>query len=141
VIAYPASLPGGFAFQSMGVGLHTPPGQQPPTTKLATTIRATINIVIRFIAFLLIFCGWCSKCGDVPLTKVPSLCCKGSKSSDLSRHLHFENTTIKRKLTEMVEACNPSYLIWWIEQGFSPLPVVQRQLEIFSEKIMPEFVG
>jgi predicted phosphoadenosine phosphosulfate sulfurtransferase len=50
-------------------------------------------------------------------------------------------STIKRKLTEMVEACNPSYLVWWIEQGFSPLPVVQRQLEIFSEKIMPEFVG
>jgi alkanesulfonate monooxygenase SsuD/methylene tetrahydromethanopterin reductase-like flavin-dependent oxidoreductase (luciferase family) len=48
---------------------------------------------------------------------------------------------IKRKLAEMVEACNPSYLVWWIEQGFSPLPVVQRQLEIFSEKIMPEFVG
>ena len=45
------------------------------------------------------------------------------------------------KLAEMVEACNPSYLVWWIEQGFSPLPVVQRQLEIFSEKIMPEFVG
>ncbi len=42
---------------------------------------------------------------------------------------------------EMVEACNPTYLVWWIEQGFSPLPVVQRQLEIFSEKIMPEFVG
>jgi hypothetical protein len=48
---------------------------------------------------------------------------------------------IKRKLAEMVEACNPSYLVWWIEQGFSPLPVVQRQLEIFSEKNMPEFVG
>ena len=48
---------------------------------------------------------------------------------------------IKRKLAEMVEACNPSYLVWWIEQGFSPLPVVQRQLEICSEKIMPEFVG
>jgi hypothetical protein len=42
---------------------------------------------------------------------------------------------------ELVEACNPSYLVWWIEQGFSPLPVVQRQLEIFSAKIMPEFVG
>ena len=53
VIAYPASLRGGFAFQSMGVGWHTPPGQQPPTTKLATTIRATMNIVIRFIVFLL----------------------------------------------------------------------------------------
>ena len=48
---------------------------------------------------------------------------------------------IKRKLAEMVEACNPSYLVWWIEQGFSPLPVVKRQLELFSEKIMPEFVG
>jgi hypothetical protein len=55
VIAYPASLRGGFAFQSMGVGWHTPPGQQPPTTKLATTIRATMHIVIRFIVFLLIF--------------------------------------------------------------------------------------
>jgi hypothetical protein len=48
---------------------------------------------------------------------------------------------IKRKLAEMVEACNPSYLVWWIDQGFLPLPVVQRQLEMFSEKIMPEFVG
>jgi hypothetical protein len=41
----------------------------------------------------------------------------------------------------MVKACNPSYLVWWIEQGFSPFPVVKRQLETFSEKIMPEFVG
>ena len=73
--------------------------------------------------------------------KFTSLCCKGSKTSDLSRHLHFKNTTIKRKLAEMVEACNPSYLVWWIEQGFSPLPVVQRQVEIFSERIMPEFIG
>ena len=48
---------------------------------------------------------------------------------------------IKRKLAEMVEACNPSYLVWWIEQGFSPLSVVQRQLEIFSEKVLPEFIG
>jgi hypothetical protein len=48
---------------------------------------------------------------------------------------------IKRKLAEMVEACNPSYLMWVTDQGFLPLPVVKRQLEIFSEKIMPEFVG
>jgi hypothetical protein len=32
-------------------------------------------------------------------------------------------------------------MVWWIEQGFSPLSVVQRQLELFSEKVMPEFVG
>jgi hypothetical protein len=57
MIAYPASLPGGFAFQSMGVGLHTPPGQQPPATKLATTIRATMNIVIRFILAPQVFSG------------------------------------------------------------------------------------
>ena len=51
VIAYQLSLicDGGLASQFMGVGLHTPPGQQPPTTRLATTIRATMNIVIRFI--------------------------------------------------------------------------------------------
>jgi alkanesulfonate monooxygenase SsuD/methylene tetrahydromethanopterin reductase-like flavin-dependent oxidoreductase (luciferase family) len=48
---------------------------------------------------------------------------------------------IKRKLAEMVEACNPSYLVWWIDQGFLPLPVVQQQLEMFSEKIMPAFLG
>ena len=48
---------------------------------------------------------------------------------------------IKRKLAEMVEACNPSSLVWWIAQGFSPLSVVQRQLEIFSEQIMPACVG
>jgi hypothetical protein len=48
---------------------------------------------------------------------------------------------IKRKLSEMVKACNPTYLVWWIEQGFLPLPIVKRQLELFSEKIMPEFVG
>jgi len=55
VIAYSPSLRGGFAYQSMGFDWHTPPGQQPPTTKLATTIRATMHIVIRFIVFLLIF--------------------------------------------------------------------------------------
>jgi alkanesulfonate monooxygenase SsuD/methylene tetrahydromethanopterin reductase-like flavin-dependent oxidoreductase (luciferase family) len=48
---------------------------------------------------------------------------------------------IKRKLEEMVKACNPEWLVWWIDQGFLPLPVVKRQLEIFSEKIMPEFKG
>lgn len=48
---------------------------------------------------------------------------------------------IKRKLEEMVKACNPEWLVWWIDQGYLPLPVVKRQLEIFSEKIMPEFKG
>lgn len=48
---------------------------------------------------------------------------------------------IKRKLEEMVKACNPDWLVWWIDQGYLPLPVVKRQLEIFSEKIMPEFKG
>ena len=38
-------------------------------------------------------------------------------------------------------ACHPTSLVWWIEQGFSPLAVVQRQLELFSEKVMPEYVG
>lgn len=48
---------------------------------------------------------------------------------------------IKRKLEEMVKACNPEWLVWWIDQGYLPLPVVKRQLEVFSEKIMPEFKG
>jgi hypothetical protein len=48
---------------------------------------------------------------------------------------------IKRKLAELVKACNPTYLVWWIEQGLLPLPMVQRQLALFSEKSMPEFVG
>jgi hypothetical protein len=51
VITYSPSLRGGFAYQSMGVGGHTPPGQQPPTTKLATTIRATMHIVTRLLCF------------------------------------------------------------------------------------------
>ena len=44
-------------------------------------------------------------------------------------------------LAHNIAACHPSSLVWWIEQGFSPLSVVQRQLELFSEKVMPEFVG
>jgi hypothetical protein len=44
---------------------------------------------------------------------------------------------VKRKLSEMVKACNPTYLVWWIEQGFLPFAVVQQKLELFSEKIMP----
>jgi hypothetical protein len=41
----------------------------------------------------------------------------------------------------MVQACNPSYLVWCIAQGVLPLAVVQRQLEAVSEKIRPEFAG
>jgi len=48
---------------------------------------------------------------------------------------------VKRKLEEMIKACNPEWLVWWMDQGFLPLPVVKRQLELFSEKVMPEFKG
>jgi alkanesulfonate monooxygenase SsuD/methylene tetrahydromethanopterin reductase-like flavin-dependent oxidoreductase (luciferase family) len=71
--------------------------------------------------------------GDIPWTL---------ESMERAHYLYAGTVDdIKRKLAEMVEACNPSYLVWWIEQGFSPLSMVQRQLKIFSEKVMPEFVG
>jgi hypothetical protein len=38
-------------------------------------------------------------------------------------------------------AVGTSDLVWRIEQGFLLLPVVQQQLELFSEKIMLEFMG
>ena len=50
-------------------------------------------------------------------------------------------TILNRSSQRWLQACNPSYLVWWIKQGFSPLPVVQRQLEIFSHKLVPKFVG
>jgi alkanesulfonate monooxygenase SsuD/methylene tetrahydromethanopterin reductase-like flavin-dependent oxidoreductase (luciferase family) len=71
--------------------------------------------------------------GDIPWTL---------ESMERAHYLYVGTVDdIKRKLAEMVKACNPSYLVWWIEQGFLPLPVVKQQLELFSEKIMPEFVG
>ena len=48
---------------------------------------------------------------------------------------------IQRTLAEMVKACHPSSLVWWIAQGVLPLAIGQRQLEAFSETIRPECVG
>ena len=53
-----------------------------------------MNIVIRFIVFLLSFVGGVPNVEMCRSQKFTSLCCKGSKTSDLSRHLHFENTTL-----------------------------------------------
>ncbi len=47
---------------------------------------------------------------------------------------------VKRRIETVQEACNPEYLVIWIDQGFIPLDDVKRTIELFSEKVMPSFV-
>jgi alkanesulfonate monooxygenase SsuD/methylene tetrahydromethanopterin reductase-like flavin-dependent oxidoreductase (luciferase family) len=46
---------------------------------------------------------------------------------------------IRRDLDEVREKMNPEYFMMLIDQGFLPIGEVERQIELFGTKILPEF--
>jgi hypothetical protein len=48
---------------------------------------------------------------------------------------------VKEKMHELWENGSPEYFVWWSDQGFLPFSEVRRNLQLFGEKIMPDFPG
>jgi alkanesulfonate monooxygenase SsuD/methylene tetrahydromethanopterin reductase-like flavin-dependent oxidoreductase (luciferase family) len=48
---------------------------------------------------------------------------------------------VKEKMHELWENGSPEYFVWWSDQGFLPFNEVRRNLQLFGEKIMPDFPG
>jgi hypothetical protein len=46
---------------------------------------------------------------------------------------------VKRELDELRENANPEWFGWYFDQGILPLDEAKRQLELFANKVMPEF--
>jgi hypothetical protein len=42
---------------------------------------------------------------------------------------------------ELADNGNPEYFVWWSDQGMLPFNEVRRNLQLFGEKIMPQFPG
>lgn len=46
---------------------------------------------------------------------------------------------VLRKMSELWETGSPEYFVYWSDQGLLPFDEVKRNLQLFGEKIMPEF--
>jgi alkanesulfonate monooxygenase SsuD/methylene tetrahydromethanopterin reductase-like flavin-dependent oxidoreductase (luciferase family) len=48
---------------------------------------------------------------------------------------------VAEKMHELADNGNPEYFVWWSDQGMLPFNEVRRNLQLFGEKIMPQFPG
>lgn len=46
---------------------------------------------------------------------------------------------VRTRMAQLWENGNPEYFVWWSDQGLLPFNEVRRNLQLFGEKIMPEF--
>jgi len=48
---------------------------------------------------------------------------------------------VRGRMAEVRQKLNPEYFLWVCDQGYLPIDEVERQLELFGTKVMPEFMG
>ncbi len=46
---------------------------------------------------------------------------------------------VRREMDALVEAANPEWFCWFVDQGLFPLYEVKKQLEFFGSKILPQY--
>lgn len=46
---------------------------------------------------------------------------------------------VKRQIAELREAVNPDWFGWYLDQGLMPQDQLRRQLDLFTQKVMPTF--
>lgn len=46
---------------------------------------------------------------------------------------------VRRRIADIQEKTNAEYFLWLSDQGFLPIDVMRRQIELFGSKIIPEF--
>lgn len=46
---------------------------------------------------------------------------------------------VKRQIAELREEVNPDWFGWYLDQGLMPEAQLRRQLDLFTQKVMPTF--